>query len=84
VAFAVACTSSFCIAAGTLNRNTNSVAVPFVHGDGHTAMAFNSQGHVQFQTTEVMMRNGKKLIELAQEVRRRLMDAPSAPSLGRH
>lgn len=77
-------TRGFCIAAGTLNRTTNSVAVPFLHGDGHTAMAFNSQGHVQFQTQEVMERNGGKLLELAQEVRRRLLNAPSAPSLGRH
>jgi DNA-binding IclR family transcriptional regulator len=75
-------TRGFCIAAGTLNPNTNSVAVPFVQVDGHTFMAFNSQGHAQFQTKEVMVRNGKKLMELAQEVRRRLMDAPNAPSLG--
>ena len=75
-------TRGFCIAAGTFNPSTNSVAVPFVQGDGHTFMAFNSQGHAQFQTEEVMIRNGKKLMELVQEVRRRLMDAPKAPSLG--
>lgn len=74
----------YCIAAGTFNATTNTVAVPFVHGDGHTLMAFNSQGHAQRQTPEVMARNGKRLIELAQEVRRRLAEAPPGPSLGHH
>lgn len=72
----------YCIAAGTFNVATNSVAVPFVNGDGETIMAFNSQGHAQRQTQAVMARNGKRLIELAQEVRRRLADAPHGPSLG--
>ncbi len=74
----------YCIAAGTFNATTNSVAVPFVHGDGHTLMAFNSQGHAQRQTTELMARNGRKLIDLAQEVRRRLATAAPGPSLGHH
>ena len=65
----------YCIAAGTFNATTNSVAVPFVHGDGHTVMAFNSQGHAQRQTMTVMKQNGKRLIELTQEVRRRLASA---------
>lgn len=74
----------YCIAAGTFNATTNTVAVPFVHGDGHPLMAFNSQGHAQRQTPEVMARNGKRLIELTQEVRRRLAEAPPGPSLGHH
>jgi DNA-binding IclR family transcriptional regulator len=74
----------YCIAAGTFNATTNSVAVPFVHGDGHTLMAFNSQGHMQRQTKEVMARNGRKLMDLAQEVRRRLATAAPGPSLGHH
>jgi DNA-binding IclR family transcriptional regulator len=72
----------YCIAAGTFNATTNTVAVPFVHGDGHTVMAFNSQGHAQRQTMAVMKRNGKRLLDLAREVRRRLADAPHGPSLG--
>jgi len=74
--------NGYCIAAGTFNVTTNTVAVPFVHGDGHTVMAFNSQGHAQRQTAAVMKQNGKRLIELTQEVRRRLADAPHGPSLG--
>jgi len=74
----------FCIAAGTFNATTHSVAVPFVHGDGHTPMAFNSTGHSQRQTREVMVRNGRLLIELAQEVRQRLALASPGPSLGHH
>jgi DNA-binding IclR family transcriptional regulator len=72
----------YCIAAGTLAATTNAVAVPFVNGDGYTAMAFNSQGHSQFQTPEAMARNGKRLIELTQEVRRLLAGAQTAPVLG--
>lgn len=73
----------FCIAAGTFNANTNSVAVPFVHGDGETIMALNSQGHAQRQTAAVMARNGKRLLEMAQELRRRLAGAGPGVSLGR-
>ncbi len=74
----------YCIAAGTFNANTNSVAVPFVHGDGETILAMNSQGHAHRQTPAVMARCGKCLLEMAQEVRRRLAGgAPHTPSLGR-
>lgn len=74
----------YCIAAGTFNSTTNTVAVPFITGDGRNPMAFNSQGHAQFQTPAVMARNGRKLLELAAEVRRRLAAAPPTPSLGHH
>ncbi len=77
-------THGYCIAAGTFTATTNSVAVPFTSADGRAVMAFNSQGHAQTQTPAVMARNGKKLIELADEVRRRIAAAPNAPSLGRH
>ncbi|HYF19542.1 MAG TPA: IclR family transcriptional regulator [Ramlibacter sp.] len=73
----------FCIAAGTFVKSTHSVAVPFVHTDGRTLLAFNSQGHAQQQTLAVMERNGRRLMELAAEVRRRLASEPAAPSLGR-
>ncbi|VTU17453.1 Pca regulon regulatory protein [Variovorax sp. SRS16] len=77
-------TRGFCIAAGTFRSTTNSVAVPFIHGDGQTIMAFNCQGHSQTHTPDAMLRNGKRLLELAAEVRRRLADAPHGhgPSLG--
>lgn len=71
----------YCIAANTFRPMVNSVAVPFIQGEGQTIMAFNSQGHAQ--TAEAMARNGKRLMDLAQEVRRRLADAPRGPSLGR-
>jgi DNA-binding IclR family transcriptional regulator len=73
----------FCIAAGTFQKTTNSVAVPFLHSDGRTLMAFNSQGSTATQTQAVMERNGKRLVELATEVRRRLAAEPPTPSLGR-
>lgn len=73
----------FCIAAGTFQRTTTSVAVPFVHSDGRTLMAFNSQASSPAATQAVMERNGKRLIEMAVEVRRRLVAEPPTPSLGR-
>lgn len=73
----------FCIAAGTFQKGTNSVAVPFVLADGHTLLAFNSQASAAQQTAAAMARNGKRLLELAAEVRRRLAAEPSALSLGR-
>ncbi len=73
----------YCIAAGTFNVNTHSVAVPFVTGNDETILAFNSQGHAQRQTPAVMARNGKRLIEMAREIRRRLANGHSGPSLGR-
>lgn len=73
----------FCIAAGTFQKTTNSVAAPFVHTDGRTLLAFNSQGNAASQSDAVMQRNGKRLVELAAEVRRRLAAEPPTPSLGR-
>nr|WP_281068723.1 IclR family transcriptional regulator [Ramlibacter agri] len=73
----------YVIAAGTFQRNTHSVAVPFVHSDGRTLLAFNSQGSSALLTQAAMDRNGKKLLELAAEVRRRLVAEPPGPSLGR-
>lgn len=73
----------YCVAAGTFNPSTNTVAVPFVYGDGQTLLAFNSQGHVSRQSAAVMAKNGKRLIELARAVRLRLAESPAAPSLGR-
>jgi DNA-binding IclR family transcriptional regulator len=73
----------YCIAAGTFQRSTNSVAVPFVHNDGRTLMALNSQGSAQLQTPAVMERNGRRLLEMAAEIRKRLAAAPTTPSLGR-
>jgi DNA-binding IclR family transcriptional regulator len=65
-------TTGFCIAAGTFHRTTNSVAVPFVHPESGLLMAFNSQASAQVQTRAVMESNGKLLLALAAEVRRRL------------
>jgi DNA-binding IclR family transcriptional regulator len=73
----------FCVAANTFQKGTTSVAVPFVHTDGRTLMAFNSQGSSAQLTPAVIERNGKRLLELAAEVRRRLAADPLTPSLGR-
>jgi DNA-binding IclR family transcriptional regulator len=73
----------YVIAAGTFQRNTHSVAVPFVHGDGRTLLAFNSQGSSALLPQAVMDRNGKRLLEMAAEVRRLLAADPPTPSLGR-
>lgn len=73
----------YCIAAGTFQKTTSSVAVPFIHSDGRTLMAFNSQASAAHQTPAAMERNGKRLLELAAEVRRRLAAEPPTPSLGR-
>lgn len=76
-------TRGYCVAAGTFQRSTNSVAVPFVHNDGRTLMALNSQGSAQLLTQAVMERNGRRLLEMAAEIRKRLAAAPTTPSLGR-
>lgn len=74
----------FCIAAGTFSSTTASVAVPFVPADGQAVLAFNSLGHPSLLPPAVLARNGKRLLALAAEVRRRLAEAPSGvPSLGR-
>jgi DNA-binding IclR family transcriptional regulator len=73
----------FCIAAGSFRNSVISAAVPFVHTDGRTLLAFNSQGNVANHSVATMERNGKRLVELAAEVRRRLAAEPPTPSLGR-
>jgi DNA-binding IclR family transcriptional regulator len=73
----------FCIASGTFLKTTNSVAVPFLHTDGRTLMAFNSQGHASVQTRAVLERNGKHLLKLTAQVRQRLAVESPTPSLGR-
>jgi len=71
----------WCVAAGTFQRLVHSVAVPFLHPDGRTVMAFNSQGAAAVQTPAVMARNGRRLLELAEEVLRRMTEAgQGAPS----
>jgi DNA-binding IclR family transcriptional regulator len=77
-------TTGYVIAAGTFQRTTNSVAVPFPHSDGRTLMAFNSQGSSSVQTPAAMARNGKRLLEMTAEIRRQLVAAPPTPSLGHH
>jgi DNA-binding IclR family transcriptional regulator len=75
--------NGYCIAAGTFNPSTNSVAVPLVTSNDGTILAFNSQGHAQRQTPAAMAKNGKRLIEMAREVRRLLANGHAGPSLGR-
>jgi len=81
-AVAQVATTGYCIAAGTFRRSTVSVAVPYLDADG-TVMAFNSQGNESLQTPAVLVRNGKKLLAMVDEIRRRAVVAPPTPSLGR-
>ena len=69
----------FCFAVGTFNATASAVAVPFVYGDGRRVMAINSQGRKATQSTDVLARNGRRLLVLAEELRRRLADAPANP-----
>ena len=73
----------YCIAAGTFSSGTHAVATPFVYDDGRTLLAFNSQGRAQDLSPAVLARNGKRLVELAWEVRRLLALSTPTPSLGR-
>jgi DNA-binding IclR family transcriptional regulator len=73
----------FCIAAGTFRPSTHAVAVPFLHGDGHTVMAINSQGDAHTLTPQALLRSGKKLLALAEQLRDLLALAPATLSLGR-
>jgi DNA-binding IclR family transcriptional regulator len=71
----------WCEAKGTFQRNVHSVAVPFLHPDGRSVMAFNSQGSSASQTAAVMARNGQRLLELVQEVRKRMQKMTPAAGL---
>lgn len=72
----------YCVAMGSFNADTHAVAVPFALPGGHTVLAFNSQGHATRLPPKVLGKNGRKLLALAQEVRRRLAEHPATPSLG--
>ena len=82
-AVAQVASEGYCIASNTFRRATVSVAVPYVDGDGRTVMAFNSQGTESLQTPEILVKNGKKLVEMVAEIRKRVAGAPLTPSLGR-
>jgi DNA-binding IclR family transcriptional regulator len=73
--------NGYCIAAGTLNPMTNTVAVPFVYGDSRKIMAINSQGVAQLQTPDVMAETGRRLVLLAEKVRMVLASPASSPPL---
>lgn len=76
-------TKGYCLGIGTFASDTASVAVPFVHPDGRTLLSFNSSGNIHHQTQARLARTGKRLIELATEVRRLLANGSNAgPSLG--
>jgi DNA-binding IclR family transcriptional regulator len=75
-------TEGYCIASDTFERNVSSVAVPFVSADGEHVMAFNCQGSTSTLTPQALVRNGKLLLKLVQEVRRREGEAAAGPSLG--
>lgn len=74
--------NGYCIAAHTFQRGTISVAVPFLDSDGRTVMAFNSQGSATTQTPAILAKNGKRLLDMAEKVRARLVTTPTTPSLG--
>ncbi len=65
-------TRGYCLGIGTFNSDTASVAVPFLHADGHTILAFNSTGNIAHQTPTRLARTGKRLIELVEQVAEQL------------
>jgi DNA-binding IclR family transcriptional regulator len=67
----------WCVAAGTFNTNTNSVAVPLTGLDGECVMALNSQAHAKVQTSRAMARNGQMLLDMAHSIRARLLPTAS-------
>ncbi|MGB3069029.1 MAG: IclR family transcriptional regulator [Ottowia sp.] len=69
----------YCFAVGTFAKLTNTVAVPFVWGDSGNFMAFNSQGPAHLQTPARMARIGKRLIEMTEQVRERLLRGTPDP-----
>lgn len=69
----------YCIAAGTFARLTNTVAVPFVWGEGDSMMAFNSQGPAHLQTPARLARTGKRLIEMTERIREQLARGVPGP-----
>lgn len=72
----------WCIAAGSFMQTVSAVAVPFVWGERPTLMAVNAQGQAALQTPRVLARNGRRLLELVAEVRKRLAQAAPGPALG--
>jgi DNA-binding IclR family transcriptional regulator len=73
----------YCLGIGTFNPGTAAVAVPFLHPDGRTLLAFNSVGDLEDQTPVRLADAGRRLIALAEEVRLLLAQHPgAAPSLG--
>lgn len=73
----------WCTAVRTFERSTATVAVPFVHPDGRSVMAFNASANVAHHTPARLARTGRLLLELTDEVRRQLAAGGRGPSLGR-
>jgi DNA-binding IclR family transcriptional regulator len=73
----------YCFAIGTFKKNTNSVAVPFLHLDNHTIMAFNSQSSDAKQPLSVLKKNGQLLLEMVEKVRNLLIENRTRPKIGR-
>lgn len=73
----------YCFAIGTFKKNINSVAVPFLHLDNHTIMAFNSQSSDAKQPLSVLKKNGQLLLEMVEKVRILLIESYTRPKIGR-
>lgn len=76
----------YCIVAGSFQRQTTAVAVPFPSSDGRSVMAFNSQAGSHWQTRTRAQAHGERLIALAAAVRRQwaeqALPAPPPGSAG--
>ena len=73
----------YCFAIGTFKKDTNSVAVPFLHIDNHTIMAFNSQSSDDKQPLSVLKKNGQLLLDMVEKVRHLLIENHTRPKIGR-
>lgn len=75
--------NGYCYAIGTFKKNTNAVAVPFLHIDNHTIMAFNSQSSDAKQPLSVLKKNGQLLLDMVDKVRSLLIENHTRPKIGR-
>lgn len=76
-------THGWCTAVRTFEQATATVAVPFVHPDGRSVLALNASANVAHHTPARLARTGRRLVALADEVRRQLAAGARGPSLGR-
>ncbi len=69
----------YCMTVGTLAKQINSVAVPFVWGESGSVMAFNSPGPALLHSPARMAKIGSRLIEMTGNIREQLLRGTPGP-----